>query len=67
MALVVLPIQETKVRSLGQNNSPGGGNSYPLQDSCLGNPMHRGTSMVLQKSRILLSIRPERGQAGGEI
>ena len=42
MALVVLPIQETKVRSLGQNDSPGGGNSYPLQDSCLGNPMHRG-------------------------
>ena len=23
--------------------SPGEGNDYPLQHSCLGNPMHRGT------------------------
>ena len=25
-----------------QGRSPGEGNSYPLQDSCLGNPMDRG-------------------------
>ena len=67
MALVVLPIKEAKVQSLGQNESPGGGNGYPLQCSCLGNSMHRGASMALQKSRILLSIQPERGQAGGEM
>ena len=26
----------------GWERSPGGGNGYPLQDSCLGNPMNRG-------------------------
>ena len=27
----------------GSGRSPGGGNGDPLQDSCLGNPMDRGT------------------------
>ena len=30
------------VQSLGQEDSPGGRNSNPLQYSCLGNPMDRG-------------------------
>jgi len=30
------------VQSLGQEDSPGGGNGNPLQYSCLGNPMDRG-------------------------
>ena len=34
---------ETWVRSLGQEKSPGERNGNPLQDSCLGNPMDRGT------------------------
>ena len=29
--------------SLGSGRFPGRGNSYPLQYSCLGNPMERGT------------------------
>ena len=40
-----LPMQETqerRVQSLGQEDSPGGGNSDPLQYSCLGNPMDSG-------------------------
>ena len=39
---VCLPIQETRVQSLGWGGYPGGGNGNPLQDSCLGNPMDRG-------------------------
>ena len=35
-------IQETWIRSLGQEDSPGGGNSNPLQYSCLENPLVRG-------------------------
>ena len=31
--------RETRVRSLGQEDSPGGGNGNLLQDSCLGNQM----------------------------
>ena len=34
-------MQETRVWSLGQD-SPGEGNGYPLQQSCLENPMDRG-------------------------
>ena len=37
-----LAMQETWVQSLGQENPPGEGNGYPLQYSCLENPMHRG-------------------------
>ena len=47
MAHVVrnLPVmQETQVLSLDQEDSPGEGNGYPLQDSCLENPMDRGYS-----------------------
>ena len=39
-------MQETWVRSLGSipglGRLPGGGNGYPTQYSCLGNPMDRG-------------------------
>ena len=34
--------QETRVLSLGWEDSPGGGNGNPLQYSCLGNPVDRG-------------------------
>ena len=30
----------------GSRRSPGEGNGYPLQDSCLGNPMDRGAWMT---------------------
>ena len=35
-------MQEIRVQSLGQEDPPGEGNSYPLQYSCLENPMDRG-------------------------
>ena len=35
-------MQETWVQSLSLEDSPGGGNGYPLQYSCLENPMDRG-------------------------
>ena len=35
-------MQETQVRSLGQEESPGGGSGNPLQYPCLENPMNRG-------------------------
>ena len=38
----VQKVQETQVQSLGQKDSPGGGNGNPLQYSCLDNPMDRG-------------------------
>ena len=38
-------IHETWVRSLGREDSPGGGNSNPLQSSCLENP-HGQRSLV---------------------
>ena len=34
-------VQETQVGSLGQEGSPGEGNGYPLQHSCLENPRQR--------------------------
>ena len=34
-------VQEMWVRSLSQEDSPGEGNVYPLQYSCLENPMER--------------------------
>ena len=37
-----LPMQEAQVRSLDQEDSPGGGRGNPLQDSCLENPIDRG-------------------------
>ena len=36
-------IRETQVLSLGWEDPPGRGNGYPIQYSCLGNPMDRGT------------------------
>ena len=35
-------MQETQVRSLGQEDSPGEGNGNSLQYSCLENPTDRG-------------------------
>ena len=35
-------VQETQAQSLGQDDSPGEGNGYPLQCSCLENSMDRG-------------------------
>ena len=35
-------IQETRVQSLDREDSPGEGNGYPLQYSCLENHMERG-------------------------
>ena len=35
-------VEETQVRSLGWEDSPREGNGYPLQYSCLENPMDRG-------------------------
>jgi len=35
-------MQETWVRSLGREDSPGEGNGNPLQYSCLENPMNGG-------------------------
>ena len=35
-------MQETRVRSLGQEEGNGEGNGYPLQYSCLENLMDRG-------------------------
>ena len=38
----LLAIQETRVRSLGWEDSPGEGNGNPFQHSYLENPMDRG-------------------------
>ena len=35
-------MQETQVQFLGREDSPGGGNGYPPQYSCLDNPADRG-------------------------
>ena len=35
-------MQETRVQSLGREDSPGDGNGNPLQYSCLGNPVDKG-------------------------
>ena len=37
-----LPMQEVRIQSLGQEDSPGVGNGNPLQYLCLGNLMDRG-------------------------
>ena len=42
MAKHVPRMQETRVRSLGWEDSPGEGNGTPLQYSCLENPMDGG-------------------------
>ena len=39
-------MQETQVGSLGWEDPPGEGNGYPLQNSCLENPMDRGAWWV---------------------
>ena len=52
-------MQETQIRSLGRENSPGEGNGNPLQYSRLGNPMDRGAWWTIAhgvaKSRTQLS------------
>ena len=42
MAKSLPAMQETRVRSLGQEEDPGEGNGNPLQSSCLEKPMDRG-------------------------
>ena len=53
-------IQETQVRSLDWEDSPGEGNGNPLQYSCLENPMDRGawwaTVHGVTKSRTRLTL-----------
>ena len=55
VALVVknLPASARDIRDAGLilewRKSPEGGHANPLQYSCLGNPMDRGQSMVLQR------------------
>ena len=53
-------MQETQVRSLGWEDSPGEGNGNPLQHSCLGNPMNRGawwaTVLGVTKSQTQLTF-----------
>ena len=53
------PMQETQVQSLGQEDPPGEGNSYPFQYSCLENSMDREAWWVIvqgfAKSQIQLS------------
>ena len=39
-------MEETQVRSLGQEDPPGGGNGNPFWHSCLGNPMDQGAWWV---------------------
>ena len=41
---ICLPVQETQVQSLGQEDPLGGGNGKTLQYSCQENPMDRGPS-----------------------
>ena len=52
-------MQETWVQSLGHKDSPREGNGNPLQYSCLGNPLDRGTQWAavhgVAKSWIRLS------------
>ena len=38
----LLAMRETRVQSLGREDSPGEGKGNPLQYSCLENPMDRG-------------------------
>ena len=56
--LAMQETQETQVRSLGQEDSPGGGHGNPLQYSCLEKPMDRGawrvTDYGVAKSRTWL-------------
>ena len=55
----LLAVQETQVQTLGQEDSPAGGNSYPFQYSCLKNSMDRGawqaTVQGVTKSQTQLS------------
>ena len=54
-------MQVTWVPSLGQEDSPGGGNGNPLQYSCLGSPVDIGTWRAtvrgVAKSQMQLSTR----------
>ena len=53
-----LPMQETQVRSLGQEISPREGNGNPLQDSCLDNPMDREARWVTAQGITRSQTRP---------
>ena len=60
-----LPVQETRVQSVGQEDPLEKGTANPLQDSCLGNPMHRGawraTAHGVTKSETSLSKHAHTG------
>ena len=49
---------ETRVRSLGWEDSPGEGNGNPLQYSCRGNPMDRGAWWGRQESDMTEHTQP---------
>ena len=55
-------MQETQVSFPGSRRSPGAGNSYPLQYSCLENPMDGGAwrAIVQEVTRVghHLAIKP---------
>ena len=59
VGMAMRELQETRVWSLGQEDSPGGGRGNPLHYSCLENPMDRGawraTVHGVTKSRTRLS------------
>ena len=46
-------MQETRVQSLDREDSPGEGNGYPLQYSCLGNRMDRGLTQGIYQAIVL--------------
>ena len=59
-------LQETQVRSLGEEDSPGEGNGNPLQYSCLENSTERGawwaTVYGVTKSQTRLVCLPMKQQ-----
>ena len=61
-------IEETQVRSLDQEDSPGAGNGKPLQYSCLGNPMDRGAwwAMSMGSQRVTNNLVTKPQQSGSQ-
>ena len=60
-------MQEMKVQSLGQEDSPGEGNGHSLQFSHLGNPMDRGAWQATAKVQPLLIQSIRRGDGVGDL
>ena len=57
----LLAIQETWVQFLGLEDTPGEGNGYPFQHSCLGNPMDRGAKLQSVQLQRVGGSREHRG------